>query len=152
MPTFKVVISDPKTARAYQIEISGDNSKVFLGKKIGDEIVGDTIGFPGYVFKITGGTDKDGFPMNPTVEGAVKKRVLLSPGSVGYRKRRRRKKVKGHRKRWVKTKLNKTRLRKTVRGNTIDETIVQINMKIIKWGKKSIEEILGKNKEDEKKE
>ncbi|KAJ2351849.1 40S ribosomal protein S6, partial [Coemansia sp. RSA 2618] len=39
--------------------------RVFYDKQISDEVSGDTIGdeFKGYVFRITGGNDKQGFPM-----------------------------------------------------------------------------------------
>ncbi len=124
MATFKVVISDPKSGKAKQIELSGDKANAFLGKKIGDVIDGSVIGLAGYKLKITGGTDKDGFPMRPDVHGAVRKRVLLSAGP-GFKPRR-----PGERR------------RKTVRGNTISEDIVQINTVIVEYGEKSLEELL----------
>lgn len=124
MATFKVVISDPKSGKAKQIELSGDKANAFLGKKIGDVIDGSVIGLAGYKLKITGGTDKDGFPMRPDVHGAVRKRVLLSTGP-GFKPRR-----PGERR------------RKTVRGNTISEDIVQINTVIVEYGEKSLEELL----------
>jgi len=38
---------------------------IFYGKKMGNEVKGDDLGdaFKGYIFKITGGNDKDGFTM-----------------------------------------------------------------------------------------
>jgi len=38
---------------------------IFYGRKIGNEVKGDDLGdaYKGYVFKITGGNDKDGFTM-----------------------------------------------------------------------------------------
>lgn len=37
----------------------------FYDKRISQEVTGDTLGdeFKGYVFRITGGNDKQGFPM-----------------------------------------------------------------------------------------
>jgi small subunit ribosomal protein S6e len=37
----------------------------FLEKRMGQEVEGDSLGdeYKGYIFKITGGNDKDGFPM-----------------------------------------------------------------------------------------
>jgi len=132
MAKFQFVISDPETRRAYKVEI--DQSKTpIIGKKIGDEIDASFLGLEGYVIKITGGTDKDGFPMHPSVPGMGRKKVLLS-GPPCFHPRK-----KGERR------------RKTVRGNVIGEDIVQINCKIIKKGAKPIEEILGK-KEEEKTE
>jgi len=125
MATFKVVISDPKTGKAKQIEVSGDKANAFIGKKIGDIIEGSVIGLSGYKLKITGGTDKDGFPMRPDIHGAVRKRVLLSAGP-GFKPRK-----PGERR------------RKTVRGNAISEDIVQINTVVVEYGEKPLEELLG---------
>ncbi len=122
MASWIIVISDPETRKAYQIEIDQASAPELIGKKIGDKIDGKIIGFPGYEFLITGGTDKDGFPMHPNIEGAVKKKVLLSsppcfhPTKKGLRKK------------------------KTVRGNVISAEIRQINLKIVKKGEKAIEE------------
>ncbi|RLF89157.1 30S ribosomal protein S6e, partial [Thermococci archaeon] len=38
MATFKLVISDPKSGIAKQIEITGDAAEKLIGKKIGDQI------------------------------------------------------------------------------------------------------------------
>ncbi|OYT37942.1 MAG: 30S ribosomal protein S6e, partial [Desulfurococcales archaeon ex4484_58] len=63
--------------------------------------------------EIRGGSDNSGFPMRPDIPGGVKKRVLLS-SPPGFHPRE-----KGERR------------RKTVRGNTITDDIVQINTVII---------------------
>ncbi|RLG59358.1 MAG: 30S ribosomal protein S6e [Candidatus Hydrothermarchaeota archaeon] len=121
----KVVVSDPETGRAYNIELNEEKAKIFIGKRIGDTVDASPIGLKGYELLITGGSDKDGFPMRKDIHGRVRKRVLLS-SPPGYRPKR-----KG------------VRRRKTVRGNEITPEIVQINTKIVKKGKKSIEELLG---------
>lgn len=113
MAKFKLVVSDPKTGKAKSIEVEGPRAAVFIGKRIGDTVDGSVIGMPGVKLLITGGSDKDGFPMRPDVHGGVKASVLLS-GPPGFRP-----KEKGERR------------RKTVRGNTITEDIMQINVKII---------------------
>jgi len=123
MATFKVVVSDPKSGKAFQVEITGEKARAFIGKKIGDIVDGSAVDMPGYKLKITGGTDKDGFPMRPDIHGPVRKRVLLSSGP-GFKPRR-----KGERR------------RKTVRGNTISEDIVQINTVVVEYGEKPFEEI-----------
>jgi small subunit ribosomal protein S6e len=133
MAVFKVVVSDPETRKSYQLEVDQAKASGLIGKKIGDELNGDLLGLPGYVLKITGGTDKDGFPMHPSVEGSVKKRVLLS-GKPCFRPKKR-----GERK------------RKTVRGNTISSDIIQINMKIMKKGEKPLEELVPKKEKGEEK-
>ncbi len=132
---FKIVISDPETRKSYQLEIEKSKASFLVGKKIGDEIDGNLLGLAGYKLKITGGTDKDGFPMHPSVHGPGRKRVLLA-GPPGFHPRK-----EGERR------------RKTVRGNTISFDIVQINCKIIQKGEKPLEEIFKKEeKKEEKKE
>ncbi|HIE34011.1 MAG TPA: 30S ribosomal protein S6e [Candidatus Altiarchaeales archaeon] len=121
---FKIVISDTKTGKSYQRDIRDEKAKRFKGKKIGDEIDGSIIGLTGYTLEITGGSDKDGFPMKKGVHGMSRVSILTS-GGVGYRGK------KG------------IRRRKRVRGEVIDKDIIQINLKVNKSGKKSIEELLG---------
>ena len=132
MATFKFVVNDPETRRSYQVEIEQSKALGLIGKKIGDEFSGDIIGLPGYTLKITGGTDKDGFPMHPRVEGMGRKKVLLTGPPCFHPKR------KGERR------------RKTVRGNTISEDIAQINCKIVKKGEKPIEELIPVRKKEAK--
>ena len=133
MAKFQFVVSDPATRKAYKIEIEQEKVAGIVGKKIGDTFNGDLIGLPGYQLQITGGTDKDGFPMHPRVEGPVKKKVLLAhPPCFHPRK-------KGERR------------RKTVRGNTISYDIVQINCKIVKKGEKPIEELIPVKKPEKEK-
>jgi small subunit ribosomal protein S6e len=126
MAVFKFVVADPETRKTYQLEIDQDKAVGLIGKKIGDKFNGDILGLPGYEIQITGGTDKDGFPMHPHVHGPGKKKVLLA-GPPGFHPR-----LKGQRK------------KKTVRGNVISRDIVQINCKIIKKGAKPIEELISK--------
>jgi small subunit ribosomal protein S6e len=136
MSMFKLVISDPETRKAHQLEVDQSKAAFLIGKKIGEEVDLSPLGLIGYVVKITGGTDKDGFPMHPSVEGTVKKKVLLSGPPCFHPER------KGQRK------------KKTVRGNTISPDIVQINCKVVKKGEKPLEELIPKKekKEEEKKE
>jgi small subunit ribosomal protein S6e len=124
---FRVVISDPKTGRAYQKVVEGANANRLVGKQIGDIINGTIVELPpDYELQITGGTDKDGFPMRPDLPGNVRKRLLLS-GGVGFRP-----KEKG------------LRRRKTVRGKVISKDILQINTKVVKHGKVPLDEIIKK--------
>lgn len=125
----KLVISDPESGRAYNIELDEAKAKIFIGKKIGEVVDISPIGLAGYKVEITGGTDKDGFPMRKDVHGRGRVRVLLSSPPC------------------YKPKEKGVRRRKTVRGNEISPDIVQINVKIVKKGKKSIEEVFGAGKE-----
>lgn len=124
-----LVISDPKTKKAYSINTE---KPVFIGKKIGDEVDLSILGLPGYKGLITGGSDKDGFPMKPTLPGTARKRLFMA-GGVGYRC-----KEKGIRK------------RKRVRGNTIAEDIHQVNIKVTQYGNKPLKELLKKEEASEK--
>jgi len=126
---FKIVISDPKTKKAWQIEKEAHG---LLGLKIGDKFDGSLIDLSGFTLQITGGSDKDGFPMRPDLQGIVRKKVLLSKGP-GFRS--------------YKSGLRK---RKYVRGNTVSDSIVQINVKVVE-GEGDIPLILG-IKPKEKKE
>lgn len=45
MVDFKVVLSDPATGKAYNIDASGAGAGAFIGKRIGDEIDGSGLGF-----------------------------------------------------------------------------------------------------------
>jgi len=118
-----LVISDPKTRKAYNVNTE---KPVFIGKKIGDEVDLSAVGLPGYKGVISGGSDKDGFPMKPTLPGTARK-MLFMAGGVGYRPR-----GKGIRK------------RKRVRGNTIAEDIHQVNIKVTQYGDRPLEELLKK--------
>ena len=68
---FKVVVSDK--AETYQIE--AEDAKQIVNLSIGDEFDGDIIGLPGYSLKITGGSDKNGFPMRKDVDGPRRVKV-----------------------------------------------------------------------------
>lgn len=124
---FKVVVSDK--AISHQIEV--EDGKELNGLVIGDEFDGSIVGLDGYTLKITGGSDKNGFTMKKDVSGTRRIKSLLS-GGVGYKP------------------IGKgVKRRKTVRGNTIAEDIVQINTVVVSAGSKSIAEILGADEEEE---
>lgn len=118
MVKFKLIISD-STGRSRVVEVEGVKAAPLLGRKIGETVDGSIAGVSGHKLLITGGTDKDGFPMRPDVHGGVKARIVLS-GGVGFHP-----KVEGERR------------RKTVRGNVITEDIIQINMKILEKKEKT---------------
>lgn len=119
MAKFKIIVSNPVGGTSKAIEVEGSRAAPLIGRKIGDTVDGTIIGMPGTKLLITGGCDKDGFPMRPDIHGGVKTKILLS-GGVGFKPR-----DKGERR------------RKTVRGNIITEEIVQINMKIAETTEKT---------------
>lgn len=132
MVEFKVVVNDTKNGKSHQVEISGHHANSLIGKKIGDEVDGIFISLPGYKLKITGGTDKDGFPMRSDLPGMGRRRILLSEGK-GFHA------IEGG-----------MRKKKTIKGNTVNQDIVQINMKVIKYSSRSISQLI--KKEDKKEE
>ncbi|MBR9675740.1 30S ribosomal protein S6e [Candidatus Woesearchaeota archaeon] len=120
MVEFKLNISNPKTGRTKQIVLSDEQSKALFNKKIGDVFKGETVDLTGYEFMISGGSDASGFPMRGDVSGVAKKKIL-TVGGVGVKKKRR-----------------GQRQRKTVAGNTVFEKTAQVNVKIVKVGKKDL--------------
>ena len=137
---FKVVVSNK--ADSYQVEV--DDTKALNGLVIGDEFDGGIVGLDGYTLRITGGSDKNGFTMKKDVPGTRRIKSLLT-GGTGYHPKKA-KKVKGVRKRIA---VDGVKRRKTVRGNTIADDIVQINSVVVKEGAKPIAEILGAGEEEE---
>merc|ERR1712167_321681 len=87
----KLNISCPETGgqKAYDIE---DDKKLlpFYDKRMSQEVSGDSLGdeFKGYKFRISGGNDKQGFPMMQGVLCPDRVRLLLRKGSKCYRQRR----------------------------------------------------------------
>ena len=144
MAEFKLAIGNPSTKKTYKLQLNENDSKSLYGKKIGEEINGELIGLNGYKIKITGGSDYSGFPMRPEIDGSQKKKIILTTGSVGFRARRYHNVPSAE---GAKKKLKQTmpgeRRRKSVRGNTISEDTVQINLKVTSAGKDSIEKLLG---------
>lgn len=128
MAKIKLNIGNPKTTKTTSKDL--EDNTVLVGKRIGDEVKGDDLGFDGYTFLITGGSDHSGFPMRKDVQGSSRKKVLIT-GGVGLRKNK-----KGNRR------------RRTVAGNTIHEKTAQVNLKVLKAGKKPLEEPKEESKEE----
>jgi small subunit ribosomal protein S6e len=129
----KVNISD-KSGKSYSKVLEKSEEKMFIGKRVGQVIKLDSIGLEGYEVEITGGSDKQGFPMRKSILGVKRKRALLK-GGVGY------KKARGGRKK-----------RKNVRGNRIDGDVQQVNVKVVNKGKTKLDKILKKQENKEKAE
>ncbi|MBI2129173.1 30S ribosomal protein S6e [Candidatus Woesearchaeota archaeon] len=118
----KLTISDSKTGKSYKRELKGQDSKVLIGKKIGDIVKGDNIGFSGYEFQVTGGSDDCGFPMRRDVEGITKRKIYTV-------------KSKG-----IRVGEKGIKIRKTVAGNTVGIKTSQVNLKITKEGNEKFAE------------
>ncbi|KAJ2124101.1 40S ribosomal protein S6 [Coemansia sp. RSA 720] len=97
--------------------------RVFYDKQISDEVPGDTVGdeFKGYVFRITGGNDKQGFPMKQGVLVPSRVRLLLSAGHSCFKARR-----------------SGERRRKSVRGCIVGPDLSVLSLVIIKQGENEI--------------
>jgi small subunit ribosomal protein S6e len=121
---FRVVISDPKSGKAYQVELKDPAASKFLGRRIGERVDGDILGMPGYSVVITGGSDREGFPMRADLPGAKRRKILVA-GGVGYHPT-----DEGHKR------------RKSIHGRDISSDIGQINVKIVEAGSRPVEEIL----------
>lgn len=121
-----VVISDPKTGKAYPKKV--DDESAFFDKKIGDKVGLDSIGLADYEAVITGGSDSGGFPMKKYFLGTRRNKNFVT-----------------------KNKKEGLRIKVTERGNTIAKDIAQVNLKITKYGGKKIDEIIVVEKKEKKK-
>ena len=90
-----------------------------MGQVVDAATLGDE--WKGYELRITGGNDKQGFPMKQGVLTQSRVRLLLGKGHSCYRQRR-----KGERK------------RKSVRGCIVDGNLSVISMAIVKKGDNEI--------------
>jgi small subunit ribosomal protein S6e len=131
MVDFKVVVNDTKKGKSHQVEVSGHHANSLIGKKIGDEVDGIFISLPGYKLQISGGTDKDGFTMRADLPGVGRRRLLLSE-SRGF-----------------KAQEGGMRKKKSVRGNTVSQDIVQINMKVTKYSSRPIDSLIKSSEKSE---
>ncbi len=98
---------------------------MFYDKRIAAEVPGDVLGdeWKGYMLKISGGNDKDGFGMKQGVLIPGRVKVLMAPGDQGIRGYGRR---KGERR------------RKGVRGCIVSPDLAVLNLVITKQGPEPI--------------
>jgi ribosomal protein S6E (S10) len=116
----KLNIACPTTGAQKFIECDDEKKlRALYDKRISQEVEGEALGeeFAGYVFRISGGNDKQGFPMKQGVLCNHRVRLLLSKGLSCYRPRR-----KGERK------------RKSVRGCIVGADLSVLNLVIVKKG------------------
>ncbi|XP_050024740.1 small ribosomal subunit protein eS6 [Dermacentor andersoni] len=120
----KLNISYPATGCQKLIEVDDEKKvRIFYEKRMGQEVEADALGdeWKGYVVRISGGNDKQGFPMKQGVLTAGRVRLLLSKGHSCYRPRR-----TGERK------------RKSVRGCIVDSNLSVISLVVKKKGEQEI--------------
>ena len=132
MAKFKVIVSDPDASTSKAVELEEARAAPLIGRRIGETIDGSIMDLPGHKAQIMGGSDKDGFPMRPSVHGGVRRRIVLS-GGVGFN-----------------PEDEGMRRRKTIRGNVITDEIVQVNVKIVEKPKQAKESKKTKEKKEEK--
>lgn len=128
--SLKLNIAYPRNNTQKSVEFTDEKKwSKLVDKRIGQEFDGETIGseFKGYVFKITGGSDRNGFCMKQGVATRSKVSLLLAPGTPGYRFGR-----------------EGTRVRRTVRGCIISNDQAAINVIILKKGDAEIAGITDK--------
>jgi len=116
----KLNISYPATGGQKLIEIDDEKKlRSLFDKRMGQEVEGAGLGeeFKGYVFRISGGNDKQGFPMKQGVLTTGRVRLLMREGVSCYRQRKR-----GEMK------------RKSVRGCIVSQDIGVLALVIVKKG------------------
>jgi len=121
----KLNISYPATGNQKAIEVDDEQKlRAFYDRRISHEVEGEALGdeYKGYVFKISGGNDKQGFAMKQGVLTSSRVRLLLD-GSSGHMRPRKR----GERK------------RKSVRGCIVSSDLSVLNLVVVKKGETEIE-------------
>jgi small subunit ribosomal protein S6e len=126
----KIVYSDQKTGKSGQMQLDSEKSGMLMNHKINDVIDGGILGLEGYKLKITGGSDTSGFPMNRSITGPIKTKVLRMVAKSGRRKGQHE--------------------RSTVRGNTITNDTELVNTIIVEYGSKPAAELFPENPEKKK--
>ncbi|XP_070499142.1 small ribosomal subunit protein eS6 [Chironomus tepperi] len=121
----KLNISYPSTGAQKTFEVNDDHKlRLFYEKRIGAEVEAEQLGdeWKGYLFRIAGGNDKQGFPMKQGVLTNTRVRLLLKKGHSCYRPRR-----TGERK------------RKSVRGCIVDQNLSALALIVVRKGEGEIE-------------
>lgn len=118
-------ISYPINGSQKVVDIDDEHRiRVFYDKRIGQEVEGEHVGeeFKGYTFKISGGNDKQGFPMKQGVLIPNRVKLLMGKGVSCYRPRR-----------------NGERKRKSVRGAIVGPDMAVLSLVITKKGDQELE-------------
>jgi len=127
----KLNVSYPKNGTQKCIDVDDEKKyRNFFEKKLGQEIEADFLGdeFKGYVFKIAGGNDKQGFPMKMGVMTNTRVRLLMGANTACYRPRR-----------------SGERRRKSIRGCIVGSDISALHLFIVKKGAAELPDLTDKN-------
>jgi len=120
----KLCFANPATGQQKTIEIDDERkTRIFYEKRMAQEVPADALGdeFKGYVLRITGGNDKQGFPLKQGVLVPHRVKLLLAKGHSCYRPRR-----TGERK------------RKSVRGCIVGPDVRALHLVVVKQGESDI--------------
>lgn len=123
----QINLAYPPAGTQKKLEVYDEQKlQAFYEKRLGEEVDGDALGdaFKGYVLKITGGQDKEGFPMKRGVLKQERVRLLLRPGDQCMR--------------GLALRYGASR-RKSVRGCIISHANSVINCIVTKVGDQDIE-------------
>lgn len=123
----KIVVNDTKTGKSYQKELE---TPQLIGKKIGDEVDGGLIGLTGYKLKITGGSDKSGFPLRKGIN--ARRTTIVTGRSVG-----------------VRTEKNQ-KVKRRIAGETVNTETMQLNLKITTQGSTDLNAVFPAKAKEEK--
>jgi small subunit ribosomal protein S6e len=127
----KINIANPSMGTQKIIEVDDENIlRNFYDKRMAQEVDGGVLGtaYKGYVFRISGGNDKQGFPMKQGLLTASRVRLLLTNGHTCYRPRK-----TGERK------------RKSIRGAIVSSELSVMNLVVVQKGDKDIEGLTTKS-------
>jgi small subunit ribosomal protein S6e len=121
----KLNFANPTTGAQKLVLIEDERKlRALYDRRMAQEVEGEALGeeYKGYVFKITGGNDKQGFPMMQGILANQRVRLLLDKNSNCYRPRR-----TGERK------------RKSIRGCIVGPDLAVVNLVVLKKGEQEIE-------------
>jgi ribosomal protein S6E (S10) len=121
----KFNLANPATGAMKVLTINDEKVLLnFYDRRMAQEVEGEALGMPefaGYVFRIAGGNDKQGFPMMQGVLVNHRVRLLMKKGYCYYRPRR-----AGERK------------RKSVRGCIVGPDLAVLNLVVVKKGESDV--------------
>jgi small subunit ribosomal protein S6e len=123
--SLKVIIAHPQNGTQKIIEYKDDKKWAkLIDKRMGQEFPGELLeeDWTGYIFRITGGTDRQGFSMKQGILTKKRVRLLLPPES-----------------KCIFAKREGTSFRKSVKGCIIGHNMSALQLVVVKKGEKEIE-------------